>query len=185
MGCGERRKCKCCHKLFRPDPRNRRHQIYCSAAACRAASKAASQARWLAKPENQNYFRGPVHVARVRTWRSRHPSYWRKGRRAGVALQDVLTAQPIGSASETDKSAHTPLQDLIIAQPIGFANETGSSAQTALQDILLAQRAVLIGLIAHLVGTTFEDDIARSADRLLRLGQDLLATAATRAQPPD
>ena len=47
MGCGERRKCKCCRKLFRPDPRNRRHQIYCSAAACRAASKAASQARWL------------------------------------------------------------------------------------------------------------------------------------------
>jgi hypothetical protein len=25
-----------------------------------------------------------------------HPGYWRKGRRAGVALQDVLTAQPIG-----------------------------------------------------------------------------------------
>jgi Resolvase, N terminal domain/Helix-turn-helix domain len=57
MGCGERRKCKCCRKLFRPDPRNRRHQYYCSAPACRAASKAASQARWLAKPENQNYFR--------------------------------------------------------------------------------------------------------------------------------
>jgi hypothetical protein len=25
---------------------------------------AASQARWLARPENRNYFRGPVHVAR-------------------------------------------------------------------------------------------------------------------------
>ena len=48
MACGERRKCKCCLKLFRPDPRNRRHQHYCSALACRAASKAASQARWLA-----------------------------------------------------------------------------------------------------------------------------------------
>ena len=65
MGRGERRKCKCCRKLFRPDPRNRRHQYYCSAPACRAASKAASQARWLAQPENRNYFRGPVHVARV------------------------------------------------------------------------------------------------------------------------
>jgi hypothetical protein len=28
----ERRKCKCCLKLFCPDPRNRRHQCYCSAA---------------------------------------------------------------------------------------------------------------------------------------------------------
>ena len=79
MGCGDRRKCKCCLKLFRPDPRNRHHQCYCSAPACRAASKAASQARWLAKPENQSYFHGPVNVARVRAWRSRHPGYWRKG----------------------------------------------------------------------------------------------------------
>ena len=101
MGCGDRRKCKCCLKFFRPDPRNRRHQCYCSAGGCRAASKTASQARWRAKPENQSYFRGPVNVARVQAWRSRHPGYWRKGRRAGVALQDVSMAQPIGSAITT------------------------------------------------------------------------------------
>ena len=82
MGCGDRRKCICCRKLFRPDPRNRHHQRYCSAPVCRAASKAASQARWLAKPENQDYFRGPVNVARVQLWRSRHPGYGRGGRRA-------------------------------------------------------------------------------------------------------
>ena len=27
MGRGDRRKCKCCRKLFRPDPRNRRHSV--------------------------------------------------------------------------------------------------------------------------------------------------------------
>jgi hypothetical protein len=27
----------------------------------------------------KNYFRGPVNVARVQPWRSRHPGYWRKG----------------------------------------------------------------------------------------------------------
>jgi hypothetical protein len=95
MGRGERRKCKCCRKLFRPDPRNRRHQYYCSAPSCRSASKAASQARWLAHPEN-NYFHGPVHVARVQAWRSRHPGYWRMGRDVDLALQDVSTAQPGG-----------------------------------------------------------------------------------------
>jgi hypothetical protein len=31
MGRAEGRKCKCCRKLFRPDPRNRYHQYYCSA----------------------------------------------------------------------------------------------------------------------------------------------------------
>src|ERR1700757_187476 len=84
MASGERRKCKGCHKLFRPDPRNRYHQRYCAAQSCRAASKTASQARWLAAPENQDYFRGPTNVARVKAWRSHHSGYWRKRRRACV-----------------------------------------------------------------------------------------------------
>jgi hypothetical protein len=150
-----RRKCKCCHKLFRPDPRNRHHQRYCSAPSCRAASKAASLARWLAAPENQDYFRGPVNVARVKEWRSRHPGYWRNGRRAGVALQDLSLAQAIDSTGKTVKIARSPLQEIILAQP-----------------------AVLIGLIAHIAGTPLQDDIARTTDRLLRLGQDILATSA-------
>ncbi len=151
MARGERRKCKCCLKLFRPDARNRRHQRYCSAPACKAASKAASQARWLAAPENQTYFRGPIHVARVRGWRSRHPGYWRR--------------------------AHA-LQDLSIAQGIDSSMEKGNFAGAALQELLVAQPAVLIGLIAHLVGTPLQDPIVRTTHRLLRLGQDILATSA-------
>src|SRR5580693_10431798 len=109
MGRGDRRKCKCCFKLFRPDPRNRRYQFYCSASGCRAASKAASQARWRAKPENQDYFRGPVNVARVQAWRARHPGYWRNGRAAGAALQDVSMEQSIDFPVETAIAARSPL----------------------------------------------------------------------------
>jgi hypothetical protein len=161
MAQGDRRKCRCCRKLFHPDPRNRRHQRYCSAPACRAASKAASQARWLAAPENQDYFRGPMNLARVREWRSRHRGYWRKKRRADTALQDLSTKQPLGSALKTARPAASPLQDLLTAQP-----------------------AVLIGLIAHIVGTPVQDDIVRTTDRLLRLGQDILATSAAQAATP-
>jgi hypothetical protein len=152
MAWGRRRKCKCCRRLFRPDPRNLRHQRYCSEPSCRAARKAASQARWLAQPENHDYFRGPVHLARGRAWRARHPGYWRKSRRPRSAPKDVSTTQPIGSIGKTGIFVRSPLQDLLTAQP-----------------------AVLIGLIAHLVGTPQQDDIARTADRLLRLGQDILA----------
>jgi hypothetical protein len=154
----------CCLKLFRPDPRNRRHQRYCSAPACRAASKTASQARWLAKPENQDYFRGPVNAARVKAWRSRHPGYRRKGRRDGVALQENSMAQPADSTAKTGETASSPLQDVLTAQP-----------------------AVLIGLIAHIVGTPLQDDIVRATGRLLRLGQDILSSSAARAAtpPPD
>jgi hypothetical protein len=41
-----------------------------------------------------------------------------------------------------------------------------------------------IGLIAHLVGTPLQDDIVRTAGRLLRLGRDILATSAAGAAPP-
>jgi hypothetical protein len=76
-----RRKCLCCGELFRPDARNLRHQRHCAKPACRTASKAASQRRWLAKVTNRDYFRGPINVARVQAWRAAHPGYWR---RAGV-----------------------------------------------------------------------------------------------------
>jgi hypothetical protein len=71
-----------------------------------------------------------------------------------------------------------------MAQPIGPPVETANPAWSPLQDVLTAQPAVLIGLIAHLVGTPLQDDIVRTTGRLLRLGQDILATSAVRAAPP-
>jgi hypothetical protein len=161
MARGRRRKCKCCRKLFRPDARNLRHQRYCSEPSCRAARKAASQARWLAQPENHDYFRGPVHLARNRAWRARHPGYWRKPLPPGTAPKDVSTTQTIGSIGKTGIFVRSPLQDVLSAQP-----------------------AVLIGLIAHLVGTPQQDDIVRTTDRLLRLGQDILAMLERPAAAP-
>jgi hypothetical protein len=152
MARGVRRKCRCCRKLFQPSPRSRGRQHYCSAPRCKAASKTASHARWRGKPQNQDYWRDPCHVARVQDWRARNPGYARKGQNRPTALQDVLTAQRIDPAIKTARFVRAPLQEIISAQP-----------------------AVLIGLIAHLVGTPLQDDIARAADRLLRLGRDILA----------
>ena len=64
-----RRKCRHCQQLFLPDPYNRYHQRFCSAADCQCASKAQSQQLWLAKLENQDYWRGPQHTEGVRRWR--------------------------------------------------------------------------------------------------------------------
>ena len=73
MAGAQRRKCKCCHKLFRPDPRNRHHQRYCAAPSCRAASKAASQARWLAAPENRRCADIPQLSAWITHYNEVHP----------------------------------------------------------------------------------------------------------------
>ena len=53
------RKCMSCGEFFDSDHRNRNRQIFCSAAACRRASKAASQARWVNDPDNAGYFKDP------------------------------------------------------------------------------------------------------------------------------
>ena len=143
-----RRKCLNCGQLFRPDPRNLRHQRYCSAPVCRKASKAASQARWLAKPHNQTYFRGPEHVARVRAWRAAHPGYAQRGQ---GALQEDSSAQLVDPTEKTD-----------------------FLTTTALQDDSYAQALVLTGLIASLTGTALQEDIARSARRFQQLALDIL-----------
>ena len=107
-----RRKCRHCGQLFDPDPRNRHHQKYCSAPACRRASKAASQRRWLAKPANRGYFRDPTHVARVQRWRDAHPGYWRRtGAQEAAALQDHCMKQPIEAIEKTVTLQETALQE--------------------------------------------------------------------------
>ncbi len=91
-----KRKCKHCKVFFDPDPRNVGRQSYCSKPSCRKVSKAASQRRWLGKPQNRNYFRDSVHTERVRQWRKANPGYWRrKGSFAKDALQDTLTPKHV------------------------------------------------------------------------------------------
>ena len=90
------RKKKCCHckELFLPDPRHAKRQKFCNKPACRRASKSASQRKWLQKPENVGYFKGPENVQRVQQWRKDHPGYWRpKPKNGADALQDFLIAQ--------------------------------------------------------------------------------------------
>lgn len=143
-----RRKCLHCGELFRPDPRNVRHQRYCSEPACRRASKAASQRRWLAKSANRNYFRGPEHVERVRAWRGAHPGYWRQ---SGRALQERSSRQATDLEQQSASLTVSPLQEFYRAQPL-----------------------VLMGLIAQLTGAALQEDIAHATARLQHLAHDIL-----------
>lgn len=89
-----KRKCKHCQTFFAPDPRSAKRQRSCSKAACRQASKAASQHRWLQQPGNRDYFTGPTHVERVRQWRRAHPGSWRRqDAQAPHALHEDFTPQ--------------------------------------------------------------------------------------------
>jgi hypothetical protein len=89
-------RCKClrCKKLFVPDYRNRGRQKYCSFPECRSAGKQASQRRWLSKPENRDYFRGPENVQRVQQWRQENPGCCRRqGRKPRRTLQEACSEQ--------------------------------------------------------------------------------------------
>ena len=146
-----KRKCKNCNDYFQPDHRSGIRQKFCAKPACRKASKAESQRRWLQKPQNQDYFKGPVNVARVQRWRESYPGYWRKPPQSQNTLQDTLPVET--------------LDNMAVAQDL---------AKDALQDILLAQPTVLLGLIAQLSGSVLQDDIATYARHLRQLGDDIL-----------
>ena len=148
----KRKKCCNCKKLFIPDPCNIKRQKYCCKPDCRKASKAASQRRWLAKPENRDYFCGPDNVKRVQLWREANPGYWR-GRRKNNndALQDRLNPQPIENNTDNAQFLNDALQDLLIAQP-----------------------PVLLELIANFTDNALQDDIAMTFKRLQKLEQDIV-----------
>ena len=155
-------KCLHCRAFYVPDYRNRGRQCHCSKPECRQASKALSQRRWLAKPENQNYFRGPENSRRVREWRACHPRYWRnKGSAGDGPLQEACSTQPRAS------------QNVAPAQPTG-----------ELQDLCLLQPAVLVGLISSMTGSALQEDIARSARSFLARGEDILRRTPGRPQFP-
>ncbi len=171
------RKCLCCSNYFHPDHRNRERQRFCSATECQRASKTFSQAKWLAKPANHEYFRDPAHVARVQAWRVAHLGYSRGKPRRSTALQETLITQAPEPIEES------PIRTEIAAVPGG----------SALQDLLAAPSPVLTGLIAHLFEVTLQDDIAATILRLVKLGHDVInrshhensqTRAATRAATP-
>lgn len=143
-----KRKCKYCEQLYSPDPRTHYHQRYCSKPECQKARHRNNQARWLARPENKNYFRGKTHVERVQAWRKAHPGY---GRKKDQPLQDVIDPQPI--EKQRDKPDLTP---------------------AALQDAMLMQPAVLVGFISALTGSALQDEIARHVQSFHHRGQQIL-----------
>jgi hypothetical protein len=145
------RKCCHCNQFFKPDPRHRERQRYCAGPECRRASKAASQQRWLDRPENRDYFRGPENVERVRVWRAVNPGYGKRARRKQAALQEMMNAQV------------TPVQE-----------PAARDEAVALQETWRAQPPLLVGLIAHLTGTALQEDMAPVMRRLITRGQALL-----------
>ena len=155
------RKCLSCGEFFFPDHRSGERQWYCCAADCRRASKAASQARWLARPPNNDYFSGPVHVARVQVWRAAHPGYARGRVRPSRALQDLLTPQVPDAVEECANRARAP-------------EAPAAPAGVTLQDLLNAESPLLAGLVAHLFQPALQDDMASTTRRLVQLGRDVI-----------
>ena len=148
-----RRKCRHCGQFFRPDPRNIRHQRYCSAPACRRASKAASQRRWLAK--------------------GGQPGLLPRPRARGLGY--VPGAPPIQAMPERALLGAERYKNTSPAQPVDMHEQSDVLSASPLQDIFRAQSLVLTGLIAHLTGAALQEDIALTSRRLQQLALDIVA----------
>jgi hypothetical protein len=152
-------KCLSCREIFAVDVRNRGRQKYCPKPECQRESKVASQRRWLQK--NRNYFRDTENAARVRRWQQAHPGYWRNTTRyRRRTLQDSF-----------------PRNHLILQDNSAIGERVRAPAVSPLQEALHAPGPLLIGLIATLVDSPLQDDIAQTSRRLLQLGQDILTGA--------
>jgi hypothetical protein len=147
-----RQKCLHCKELFLPDCRTGHRQRFCLKPECRAARKRELMRAWLAKPENQNYFRDEKNAERVRNWQKEHPGYWKN----------------------TTRYRRRTLQDDCQEQATAIEQLVESTPARTLQDLCSMQIPLFVGLISMFVGSTLPDDIATSTRRLLIKGHDIL-----------
>lgn len=170
------RKCPCCKALFVPMPQSRATQRFCSAVACRKASKTQSNARW--RKKNPGYDRGPLQVARVQRWRRENPDRARAKRRKKTvaALQDLDPAQ-VTAAQSLAEIASCPASDLFPgAPPSTSCNEAQEPTRAvALQDLDPIQLPLFVGFIATLAGGALQDTFAPFARNLVEQGRRVMA----------
>ena len=158
----QQRECLHCKDLFTPDYRNRWHQKFCPEPACRQASKAESQRRWLRKPGSTRHFRDEENVQRVQAWRKAHPGYWKRAAKPVVALQDICISQVIDHQEVSSVVSVLPLQDLVPKPKI------------PLQDLvppLPTQDPLLVGLISHLIDSPLQENVAQATQSLILKGR--------------
>lgn len=162
-------KCLCCNAPFCPGPRNRTRQIYCEKPACRVASRAAAQAKWRAKPDNRDYFKGAHHVDRVRRWREANPGYSkRSSARKAPSPEPQTPLHQDPPAAPLQDPLPAPLQDLV----------------PPLQDLVISYPAIVVGLIALQTGSALQDDIHHHLHRVASKGAEILRQHAGRFPPP-
>lgn len=160
-------KCLHCKGSFRPDPRNRGRQVFCSKPDCRKASKAHSQAKWLSQSGNADYFKGPANSERVRQWRARNPGYWkRSGKPRSVHDQGSCTTE------RPETPVHKPFEPK--SGPVALQDP----CPTPLQDPSFPYHPVIVGLVALHLGSALQEDIRLQLDRLAQNGSAILRHGA-------
>jgi hypothetical protein len=164
--------CKClhCREFFNPCPNSRHTQRYCAKSECRKASKAAAQAKWLNKPENRSYFRGPENVERVQRWRECHPGYWRNKRSLRPdALQDL-------ALTEVSQNQPITLNEVgLLADDFSRWKPSKAPRAGALQDLACVQVPLLAGVVSLLIGDALQDRFATFTRELVDRGKRVLA----------
>jgi hypothetical protein len=141
------RPCAHCGDRFNINPRVGTRHRFCAKPECMRASRVHARKRWLRKNGGRKYFGGKQNTDRVRTWRNRHPRYWRrKTRLRRVKLSGFVLTRRLSSMLR----------------------------YVALQDTIDTHLALKIGIISHLSGATLQDTIAREMKRLMMRGNAIL-----------
>ena len=180
------RTCRHCGDDYTPDPYNAWHQQFCTKPECRAASKAASQAKWLAK--NPGYFTGEDNVRRVQTWRFSHPGYSRRCRRRRRRSNNASALQELALGQHAPFEGVAGTAEAIIGDPARLAalleNPPVCGVHMALQDLAYSQHAVVAALVTRDTGGALQDVIGDHLRGVYGSSRRILARRPVRPPRP-
>ncbi|MBX3738971.1 MAG: hypothetical protein KF715_19920 [Candidatus Didemnitutus sp.] len=136
------RSCLHCGAKFDVNPRIGRKHRFCSASECRAAAKRRSQGRWLSKPENAGYFKGPSNALRSRLWRAANPRRRRRKDGSRLRLFGGGLQRTLRSAGAQEMNERQLALFLGLVSILARSGEQESIA-AKIREIMLAGEAVL------------------------------------------
>ena len=171
--CQRKRNCLHCRQLFDPHPSTQHHQRYCANSTCQKVRKAIANRRF--RQANPDYDKGPYNVERVRQWRRKNPTYWRRQKRHGGP----------GRQAAGPMTADTTCALQVVSDPQLSAAQLLEMQQSidALQVVSDRQTIVFQGLAAQLTGFALQAELGRVLDSWYDRGSQLSGRVATVETP--
>lgn len=128
----QKRKCKNCGILFRPNKNNAYHQHYCTKSECKQASAKASKRKYRKRKSRDQAFK-IRESERVKKYQRENPDYYKKRKKSSKKVSDSTVLRDFAQVEKCHDDISV-LRDFVIFQHVVIEGVISTFADDVLRD---------------------------------------------------